>query len=200
MPIASQNPFARTKSRIMYGLCVAFTVVILLILLLVIGYLVFIRGKSINLAFFTELPKAQGTEGFPGGMKNGIFGTIILIGLAGIVGVPMGILTGIYLSEYSAQSKLAGPVRFVADVLAGVPSIVVGILGYELLVRPLGNYNGWAGAVAMAFIMIPIVARTTEEMLRLVPGSYREASIALGATKARTILRVVVPSAVGSIV
>src|SRR5439155_18028075 len=87
-----------------------------------------------------------------------------------------------------------------ADVLAGVPSIVVGILGYELLVVPIGHYNGWAGALALAFIMVPIVARTTEEMLRLVPQSYREASVALGATKARTILRVVVPSATGSLI
>ena len=93
------------------------------------------------------------------------------------------------------------PVRFVSDVLAGVPSIVVGILGYELVVVPFGGYSGWAGAAAaLAFIMIPIVARTTEEMLRLVPGSYREASIALGATKAGTILRVVIPSATGSLV
>jgi phosphate transport system permease protein len=91
-------------------------------------------------------------------------------------------------------------VRFVSDVLAGVPSIVVGILGYELLVVPLGHYNGWAGAAALAFIMIPIVTRTTEEMLRLVPDSYRQASVALGATKARTILRVVIPSATGSVV
>jgi len=91
-------------------------------------------------------------------------------------------------------------VRFVCDVLAGVPSIVVGILGYELLVVPLGHYNGWAGAMALAFIMIPIVTRTTEEMLRLVPNSYREASIALGATKARTIVKVVVPAATGSLV
>jgi phosphate transport system permease protein len=91
-------------------------------------------------------------------------------------------------------------VRFIADVLAGVPSIVVGVLGYELLVVPMGHYNGWAGALALAFIMVPIVARTTEEMLRLVPNSYREASIALGATKARTILRVVIPSATGSLI
>jgi phosphate transport system permease protein len=91
-------------------------------------------------------------------------------------------------------------VRFVCDVLAGVPSIVVGILGYELVVRPLGNYNGWAGAAALAFIMVPIVARTTEEMLRLVPSSYREASVALGATKALTILKVVIPSGTASIV
>src|SRR5204863_315539 len=97
-------------------------------------------------------------------------------------------------------SRLAAPLRFVCDVLSGVPSIVVGILGYELLVVPLGGNNAVAGAAALAFIMIPLVARTTEEMLRLVPGSYREASIALGATKAGTILRVVIPSATGSVV
>jgi phosphate transport system permease protein len=109
-------------------------------------------------------------------------------------------LTGIYLSEYSSNSILAAPVRFIADVLAGVPSIVVGILGYELLVVPIGGNNGWAGALALAFIMVPIVARTTEEMLKLVPNSYREAAVALGATKARTILGIVVPSAKGSLI
>jgi phosphate transport system permease protein len=109
-------------------------------------------------------------------------------------------LTGIYLSEYSANSFIAAPTRFICDVLSGVPSIVVGILGYELLVRPIGNYNGYAGAMALAFIMVPIVARTTEEMLRLVPNSYREASIALGATKARTIMQVVLPAATGSVI
>jgi phosphate transport system permease protein len=95
---------------------------------------------------------------------------------------------------------MGNPTRFVADVLTGVPSIVVGILGYELVVVPMGTYNGYAGALALAFIMIPIIARTTEEMLRLVPQSYREASIALGATKARTIFRVVLPAATGSVV
>jgi phosphate transport system permease protein len=109
-------------------------------------------------------------------------------------------LTGIYLSEYSANSFLATPTRFMCDVLTGVPSIVVGILGYELVVRPIGHFNGYAGAVALAFIMIPIVARTTEEMLRLVPNSYREASVALGATKARTITSVVLPAATGSVI
>ena len=134
------------------------------------------------------------------GMRHAIEGTLVLIGLASLVGVPMGMLAGIYLAEYSHEQWLAGPVRFIADVLAGVPSIVVGILGYELLVVPLGHYNGWAGAAALAFIMIPIVARTTEEMLRLVPNSYREASMALGATKASTILRVVLPAATGSVI
>jgi phosphate transport system permease protein len=133
-------------------------------------------------------------------MRHALEGTVILVGLASVIGVPLGLLTGIYLAEYNKERWLTSPVRFIADVLAGVPSIVVGILGYELLVVPLGHYNGWAGAMALAFIMIPIVARTTEEMLRLVPNSYREASIALGATKAWTILRVILPAATGSIV
>src|SRR5437588_8538864 len=139
-------------------------------------------------------------DGYPGGLKNGLVGTGILIALASGIGIPVGMLAGIYLSEYSVNSLLATPARFICDVLSGVPSIVVGILGYELVVRPIGHYNGYAGAVALAFIMVPIVARTTEEMLRLVPNSYREASIALGATKARTILKVVVPAATGSII
>jgi phosphate transport system permease protein len=184
----------------MHALCIAFTVLILTILALVIGYLVSIGWRSVSLAFFTQNPRPYGASGYPGGMLNGLVGTAILLGLAGVVGIPIGILAGAFLSEYSANSKLAAPVRFVSDVLAGVPSIVVGILGYELLVVPLGGYNGWAGALALAFIMIPIVARTTEEMLRLVPKSYREASIALGATKARTILRVVIPAATGGLI
>jgi phosphate transport system permease protein len=175
-------------------------VVILGILALVTGYLISIGAKSLSLDFFTKLPIASGMTGYPGGMANDLLGTIILISLASAVGIPLGMFTGIYLSEYSANSFIAGPARFICDVLTGVPSIVVGILGYELVVRPLGQYNGYAGALALAFIMVPIVARTTEEMLRLVPGSYREASVALGATKARTILKVVLPAATGSVI
>src|SRR2546421_5493082 len=169
---------------------------ILCLLALVIRYLLKIGFSSIAWDFFTQLPTGDPTS--PGGMKHAILGTGMLILLASAVGIPIGMLAGIYLAEYDVGSPIAGPVRFIADVLAGVPSIVVGILGYELLVVPLGHYNGYAGALALAFIMIPIVARTTEEMLRLVPNSYREASIALGATKARTIVNVIVPSARGS--
>lgn len=192
------NILARNHSRLMFLVCVLFTVVILGILGLVTGYLISIGGKSLTWDFFTQLP--SGNPAHPGGMKNAIAGTGILIGLASLVGIPLGMLAGVYLAEYGTEWWLAGPVRFISDVLAGVPSIVVGILGYELLVVPLGHFNGWAGAIALAFIMIPIVARTTEEMLRLVPHSYREASIALGASKARTIFRVVIPAATGSIV
>ncbi len=175
--------------------CLLSAVIIISLLVLITGYLLVIGVHSLNFAFFFHLPQSD-----PPGMRNSIQGTIVLVALASLVGIPVGMLAGVYLSEYDARSVLATPVRFVADVLAGVPSIVVGILGYELLVVPMGSYSGWAGALALAFIMIPIVARTTEEMLRLVPGSYRQASIALGATKATTILKVVIPSATGSLV
>ncbi len=197
---SKKNTKARLISGVMYALCVGFTAFILLILLLVVGYLISIGWQSVSIAFFTQVQIPYGAEGYPGGMLNGLLGTLVLVSMAAVVGIPIGMLAGIFLSEYGANSRLASPVRFVADVLAGVPSIVVGILGYELLVVPIGHYNGWAGALTLAFIMVPIVARTTEEMLRLVPHSYREASIALGATKARTILRVVVPSAAGSLI
>jgi phosphate transport system permease protein len=192
------DAIARWKSRAMYTTCMVFTVFILTVLVLVVGYLTSIGVGSISKAFFTEVP--TGRVDVVGGMKHAIVGTVVLVGLASLVGVPIGMFAGIYLSEYEADSRLAGPVRAVADVLAGVPSIVVGVLGYELLVVPLGKFNGWAGVLALAFIMVPIVTRTTEEMLRLVPGSYREASIALGASKAYTIIRVVIPAATGSIV
>lgn len=187
-------------SRFMCALAIGFTALILLTLVLVIAYLVSIGWQSVSLSFFTQNPRPYGATGYPGGMLNGLIGSILLIALASAVGIPIGILAGTYLSEYSAGSHLAAPVRFITDVLAGVPSIVVGILGYELLVVPLGGFNGWAGTLALAFIMIPIVTRTTEEMLRLVPRSYREASIALGATRARTILRVVIPAATGGLI
>src|SRR6185437_11015733 len=115
---------------------------------MVTGYLVSIGYQSIDRSLFTEVPIPFGEAGYPGGMKNGIIGTLILIGLASSVGIPIGMLTGIYLAEYSSNSWLANPVRFIADVLTGVPSIVVGILGYELLVAPMGTYSGWAGSLA----------------------------------------------------
>lgn len=197
---STYNSLSRLRSDVMLAVCVLFTAIIIAVLVLVTGYLVSIGFKSLSWQFFTQEPIPVGMAGSPGGMKNGLVGTGILIFLASLIGIPLGMLSGIYLCEYDANAWLVAPVRFISDVLAGVPSIVVGILGYELLVVPLGSYNAWAGAAALAFIMIPIVCRTTEEMLRLVPHSYREASMGLGATKAATILYVVVPSATGSIV
>lgn len=198
MNAAALKSPTRIFSAVMYGACILFAAIIVAVLVLVTGYLVYLGFSSLSWAFFTQDP--TGTVQSPGGMRHGIIGTLILITLASLVGIPVGMLAGIFLSEYSSNSRIAHIVRFGADVLTGVPSIVVGILGYELLVVPLGHYNGLAGSLALAFIMIPIVTRTTEEMLRLVPKSYREASIALGATKARTIIGVVIPSATGSLV
>jgi phosphate transport system permease protein len=188
------------QSACMKALCILFTLAILGILASITAYLVTKGFRYLSWDIFTRVPIPPGMDGAPGGLKNALAGTCILIGLASAVGIPLGMLGGIYLSEYSARSWLGAPLRFIADVLTGVPSIVVGILGYELVVVPMGGFNGYAGACALAFIMIPIVARTTEEMLRLVPNSYRDASIALGATKARTILQVVLPAASGSII
>jgi phosphate transport system permease protein len=193
----------RLVSHTMLMVCIGLTAVIIALLLIITGYVLLKGASGINKPFFLHTPNQD-----PPGILNGICGTAILLLLASIVGIPLGLLTGIYLAEYDQGSSLAAPLRFVCDLLAGVPSIVVGVLGYQLLVVRhewkgfsfgIGQPNGWAGALALAFIMVPIVARTTEEMLRLVPVSYREASMALGATKARTILRVVLPSAMGSV-
>jgi len=200
MTQSRHNRLSYIRSELMLLVCILFATLIIALLVLITGYLLSLGISSLSLDFFTKEPIPIGMHGSPGGMLNGIVGTSYLIMMASVLGIPVGMLAGIYLSEYDDNSRLNAPVRFVSDVLAGVPSIVVGILGYELLVVPLGSYNGYAGAAALAFIMIPIVARTTEEMLRLVPNSYREASIGLGATKASTILHVVIPSATGSIV
>lgn len=188
----------------MYALCAASTLAIVTVLLMVAGYLAWIGASSLSWNLLTTVP--TGDVANPGGMRHAIDGTIVLVLLAAMLGVPLGVLAGIYLSEYPEEARLTGPLRFIADVLTGVPSIVVGILGYELLVVPVSrltensiSFSGFAGAGALAFIMIPIVARTTEEMLRLVPRSYREGSLALGATRSQTIFRVVLPGAFGGI-
>jgi phosphate transport system permease protein len=200
MTTVARRNLSRRVSAAMYVLCIVCASIILIVLALITGYLLFIGVGHLSLSFFIREPIAQGNPGFPGGMANGLQGTLVLITLASLLGIPIGVLAGIYMAEYDAQSMMVGFVRFLADVLAGVPSIVVGILCYELLVAPVHRNNAWAGAAALAFIMIPIIARTTEEMLRLVPNSYREASYGLGGTKAHTIWRVVVPAAKASIV
>jgi phosphate transport system permease protein len=188
----------------MFGACAAGAGAIIGVLLLVLGYLVWIGGSGLSLELFTTVPTGDVTH--PGGLRHAIEGSAILILLASAAGVPIGVLAGVYLSEYRDRWGFSGPIRFVADVLTGVPSIVVGVLGYELVVVPVAHlthnaisFSGYAGAAALAFIMIPIVARTTEEMLSLVPRHHREGSLALGATRGQTILRVVVPSALGGI-
>ena len=177
---------------------VAFTCALLAVtpLLLVFFFVVKQGIGSLNLAFFTHLPAPPGEVG--GGMANAIVGTFVLLGLAGMMGVPVGVLGGIYLSEYGG-SKLNWWLRFAADVLNGVPSIIWGILVYAMMVVPMGGHSAWAGGVALGVIMIPLIMRTTEEVLQLVPNGYREAALALGISRRRTIVRIVVRTALKGI-
>jgi phosphate transport system permease protein len=166
--------------------------------LVMVLYYLAVRGiPAINLAFFTQLPKPVGEPG--GGLAHAIVGTLILIGLASVVGVPVGILGGVYLAEFG-NNRLGWTVRFCADVLSGVPSIVIGIFIYAVVVLPMGRFSALAGGAALGVMMIPTVIRTTEELVRLVPMSLREASLALGSTHARTVFRVVLLAARGGVI
>jgi phosphate transport system permease protein len=170
---------------------------VILPLLLVFGFLLFQGASAVNVDFFTHLPKPVGEVG--GGMANAIVGSIILITLAAMLGLPVGILGGVYLTE-SRDRRLPSVVRFTADVLNGVPSIVIGIFAYTVVVLPMRRFSALAGGFALAIIMLPIVVRTTEEMMRLVPASLREAALALGLPEWKVILRVVLPTARAGII
>ncbi|MBI5453683.1 MAG: phosphate ABC transporter permease PstA [Deltaproteobacteria bacterium] len=144
---------------------------------------------AMNGAFFAELPAPPGAEG--GGLANAIFGTVLITVIATVIGVPSGILAGTYLSEYGRKSRIASVVRFVSDILVSAPSIVVGVFVYALLVKPFGGFSAIAGAVALSIIMLPVVIRTSEEMLKLVPDATREAALALGAPHWKVTVHVV---------
>lgn len=151
---------------------------------------------ALNLEFFIDMPAPVGEPG--GGMANALAGTGILVGLGSLIGLPTGIMAGIYLAEHG-ENLLAKVVRFMADVLSGVPSIVVGVVAYVLVVLPMKHFSALAGSVALAILMIPTVTRTTEEMIRLVPGSYREAALALGIPRWKTTVRIIFPAALKGI-
>jgi phosphate transport system permease protein len=176
---------------------VACTVAVLVPLVLIFAYLLTKGIGSVNLAFFTNLPRPVGEPG--GGMANAIVGTMILISLACVLGLPIGVLTGVYLAEYG-HGRFGWTVRFCADVLNGVPSIVIGIYAYTLVVLPMKTFSAYAGACALGVIMLPIVTRTTEEMVKLVPNALREGALALGVPAWRTTLRVVIRTARGGII
>jgi len=173
----------------MTGVC-AFASV--LVLFFILGYLVFNGGTSINWDFFTKLPKPVGEAG--GGMANAIVGSGRILLLASLIGVPIGFLGGIYLAEFSGKG-MASVVRYAADLLNGVPSIVIGIFAYSLVVLPFRHFSAYAGAFALGMMMIPITLRSTEEFLKNVPRMLREAAMALGASKWKTIVTVIVPAA-----
>jgi phosphate transport system permease protein len=188
-----------SKSRALYARRRVYNVVMHLVALLsgLFGLLwlfwilsvLFRKGFSaINWSFFTQLPTPPGTPG--GGLANAIVGTLVVTGVATLIGVPVGVLAGTYLAEFGRKRPLAQAVRFVADVLVSAPSIVVGVFVYAIVVMPMHGFSGLAGSVALAIIMVPVVVRTTEEMLRLVPDSLREAALALGTPYWKVVLRI----------
>ena len=191
------SPVRRVVSAVMLSLSGVCTLLVIGVLFFILGYL-FVHGvKSLDFDFFTKLPKPSGETG--GGMANAIVGSGKVLLVATMIGVPIGFLAGVFLAEYSGKT-FAFIIRYVVDLLNGVPSIVIGIVAYALVVRPMRHYSALAGGVALGIMMIPIAVRTTEEFLRAVPNSMREGAMALGATKAQTIFSVVVPAAISDLI
>ncbi len=177
---------------VMQGLCGAAAIGAGAVLLLLLGHVTIEGASALSPTLLTSLPTPLGVPG--GGIAHAIAGSMIMVGLACLWGVPLGIGAGVYLSEF-AGIRTGGVVRFTADVLSGVPSIVTGIFAYSIVVAPMGSFSGIAGAFALGLITLPIVARTTEEVMRLVPAELREASLALGVPRWRTIASIVLPTA-----
>jgi phosphate transport system permease protein len=194
---APNHNWRKFKNAFMQTFTFACAILVITPLVLVFYHLIREGFTSINWAFFTQLPKAEGEAG--GGMGNAIVGTFILLGQAAVVGVPVGVLGGVFLSEYGG-TKINWAIRFAADILNGVPSITWGIVVYALLVVPMHGFSALAGGVVLGMMMIPLVMRTTEEVLQLVPGGYREAALALGISKWRTIVQIVIRTAMKGIV
>jgi phosphate transport system permease protein len=179
--------------HVVTGLAVLATVLVVVPLIAIFVYLLIKGASSLNLDFFTQIPKAAGEPG--GGMANAIVGSGVLLGIASLIGVPIGIGAGIFLAEFGRGTRLANAIRFTADVLNGVPSIVMGLAAYSLIVVPQGHFSAFSGGVALGIMMIPTVARTTEEMLLMVPNPIREAALGLGLPNWRSVLSITVKTA-----
>ena len=184
--------------HLMTAIAVVGTAVVLIPLAAILAYLLFKGASSVNLAFFTRLPRPVGEPG--GGMANSILGSGIILALASLLGIPIGIAGGVYLAEYGRGRWTGSVIRFVADVLNGVPSIVMGIAGYTLIVVHQRHFSAFAGGLTLAFMMVPTVTRTTEEMLLTVPHFIREAALGLGVPRWRTILSVSLRTALPGII
>lgn len=179
-------------NNLMFTLTGIFTLISVTSLLIILGYIAYHGFSSINWNFFTQLPKPLGETG--GGIANSIVGSLKVVALAALMGLPVGIFGAVYLAEFGG-GKLGFYIRYSADVLNGVPSIVMGIFAYAIVVIPMKHFSALSGSVALAIIMVPLVLRTTEEFIRLIPGSLREGALALGVSQWKVILRVVLPTA-----
>jgi phosphate transport system permease protein len=187
----------RLTSALFVGFC-ALSVLMALVPLAFVLFFVVSQGiRALNFDFFTQMPKPVGEPG--GGMANAIVGTLIVTGLGSLTAIPIGIMSGVYMSEY-AGTRFSSAVRFAADTLNGVPSIVIGVFAYGVAVLPFKQFSALAGGLALGIMMIPIIARTTEELLLLVPNTMREGALALGSTRAGAVFRVVLPAALPGII
>jgi phosphate transport system permease protein len=195
--VTGRDARRRLLSGLMTGVCVLAVLIALVPLVLILGFVLMKGASSLNIGFFTEMPKPVGEAG--GGMANAIVGTLTICGLGALFAVPIGVLTGVYVAEFSG-SRLASIARFAADTLNGVPSIVIGVFVYALVVLPMKQFSALAGGVALGIMMIPLIARTTEELLRLVPSALREGALALGATRGRAVVTVLLPAALPGII
>jgi phosphate transport system permease protein len=187
----------KTLNAVMLTLTGVAAFAVVSVLFLILGYLVLNGGRSLNWDFFTQLPKPVGETG--GGMANAIVGSLKLLFLAAILGLPIGLIGGVYLAEFGGKT-FSFITRYTADLLNGVPSIVIGIFAYSLFVLPVKHFSAFSGGVALAIMVIPITLRSTEEFLRAVPNNLREGAMALGASKWRTIATVILPAARGGII
>jgi phosphate transport system permease protein len=177
----------RSKNAIILGLSVGATMIGLGTLALILGTLIGQAFRGLSLNVFTEMTPPPGSAG---GLLNPIIGSLILTALAVVFGTPLGMLAGTYMAEYGRHSRLTQIVRFINDILLSAPSIVVGLFVYEIMVAPMGHFSGWAGAVALGILVVPVVVRTTEDMLLLVPNTLREASASIGMPRAHMISHV----------
>jgi phosphate transport system permease protein len=189
--------YRKLKNQIMLGLCIGGAAICIGLLFFILTYIVIKGIGGLSLEFFTDTPRPLGEAG--GGVANAIVGTLIMVGIASAIAIPVGLGAGIFISEY-ASPRLGGTIRFVADVMTGIPSIVIGLFVYLVVVLAMGHFSGWAGGIALSIIMLPIMARSSEEMLKLVPTSQREAALALGIPRWRAIMSVVVPAATRGLV
>jgi phosphate transport system permease protein len=177
----------RFANSLILGLSIAATIFGLIWLVLVLGTLLYEGFSALSPALFTQMTPPPGSSG---GLLNAIFGSLVMTVIATLIGTPTGILAGTFLAEYSHNGRFGEVVRFINDILLSAPSIIVGLFVYEIAVVPMGNFSAWAGSVALAIIVIPVVVRTTEDMLNLVPNALREAASALGAPKWKVIVMI----------
>ena len=197
LPVQQISLYRRVTDHVMTGAAVLTVVLVLAPLVAIFGYLVYRGVGSIDWAFLTQTPKPVGESG--GGMANAIVGSMFILGIASIIGVPFGVGAGIYLAEFG-RNRFGSAIRFTADVLNGVPSVVIGIVAYSIVVLKQGHFSAFAGGAALAIMMVPTISRTTEEMLLLVPQALREAAYGLGVPRWRTTLSITLRTATSGVI